>query len=146
KKFVECVWDWKEKSCNTMMSQFRRLGSSADWSREYFTMDDRMSKGVVETFVRLYEQGLIYRGKRLVNWDPVLGTAVSDLEVENVEENGLLWHIRYPLVEPTAELTHLTVATTRPETMLGDVALMVHPEDERYQHLIGKKVILPIAQ
>ena len=109
-------------------------------------MDDRMSKGVIETFVRLYEQGLIYRGKRLVNWDPILGTAVSDLEVENVEENGLLWHIRYPLVEPTAELTHLTVATTRPETMLGDVALMVHPEDERYQHLIGKKVILPIAQ
>lgn len=146
KKFVECVWDWKEQSGNTMMSQFRRLGSSADWSREYFTMDEQMSKGVIETFVRLYEQGLIYRGKRLVNWDPVLGTAVSDLEVENVEENGLLWHIRYPLVEPAAGITHLTVATTRPETMLGDVALMVHPEDERYQALIGKNVILPIAQ
>lgn len=146
KKFVDCVWDWKERSGNTMMSQFRRLGSSADWSREYFTMDDRMSKGVIETFVRLHEQGLIYRGKRLVNWDPVLGTAVSDLEVENVEENGLLWHIRYPLEEKTGDLDHLTIATTRPETLLGDVAVMVHPDDERYQHLIGKNVILPIVQ
>ncbi|OFS83034.1 valine--tRNA ligase [Oligella sp. HMSC05A10] len=145
KKFIDCVWDWKEKSGNTMMSQFRRLGSSADWSREYFTMDERMSKGVIETFVRLYEQGLIYRGKRLVNWDPVLGTAVSDLEVENTEESGLLWHIRYPLVEPVNGLSHVVVATTRPETMLGDAAVMVHPEDERYQHLIGKEVILPIS-
>lgn len=144
-KFLEKVWEWKELSGGTIHSQVRRLGSSADWSREYFTMDEQMSAGVIETFVRLYEQGLIYRGKRLVNWDPVLGTAVSDLEVESVEEDGSLWHIRYPLVEPSGELTHLIVATTRPETMLGDVAVMVHPEDERYKHLIGKKVKLPLV-
>lgn len=144
-KFLEKVWEWKELSGGTIHSQVRRLGSSADWSREYFTMDEQMSAGVIETFVRLYEQGLIYRGKRLVNWDPVLGTAVSDLEVESVEEDGSLWHIRYPLVEPSGELHHLIVATTRPETMLGDVAVMVHPEDERYKHLIGKKVKLPLV-
>ncbi|NOL49617.1 valine--tRNA ligase [Pelistega europaea] len=144
-KFLEKVWEWKELSGGTIHSQVRRLGSSADWSREYFTMDEQMSAGVIETFVRLYEQGLIYRGKRLVNWDPVLGTAVSDLEVESIEEDGSLWHIRYPLVEPSGELTHLIVATTRPETMLGDVAVMVHPEDERYKHLIGKKVKLPLV-
>ncbi|NOL51311.1 valine--tRNA ligase [Pelistega suis] len=144
-KFLEKVWEWKELSGGTIHSQVRRLGSSADWAREYFTMDEQMSAGVIETFVRLYEQGLIYRGKRLVNWDPVLGTAVSDLEVESVEEDGSLWHIRYPLVEPSGELTHLIVATTRPETMLGDVAVMVHPEDERYKHLIGKKVKLPLV-
>jgi valyl-tRNA synthetase len=120
----------------------RRLGASIDWSREYFTMDDKMSAAVRDVFVTLYKQGLIYRGKRLVNWDPVLGTAVSDLEVVSEEENGSLWHIRYPLPDGSG---HLTVATTRPETMLGDVAVMVHPDDERYQHLIGKTVVLPLC-
>ncbi len=144
-KFLERVWAWKEQSGSTITGQFRRLGSSCDWSREYFTMDDRLSRGVAEVFVRLYEQGLIYRGKRLVNWDPVLGTAVSDLEVVSTEEDGHMWEIRYPLVEPMDGLTHLVVATTRPETMLGDVAVMVHPEDERYAHLIGRHVILPLV-
>lgn len=143
--FVKRVWQWKEQSGNTITSQVRRLGASADWPREYFTMDDQMSQGVVETFVRLFEQGLIYRGKRLVNWDPVLGTAVSDLEVESQEEDGFLWHIRYPLTEPVNGLEYLVVATTRPETMLGDVAVMVHPEDERYSHLVGKSVRLPLC-
>ncbi|PWE15743.1 valine--tRNA ligase [Alcaligenes faecalis] len=144
-KFLEKVWEWKEKSGNTITGQFRRLGASCDWSREYFTMDDNLSRGVLETFVRLYEQGLIYRGKRLVNWDPVLGTAVSDLEVVSEEEDGHLWEISYPLTTPHGGLTHLTVATTRPETMLGDVALMVHPEDERYIGLIGQTVTLPLV-
>ena len=144
--FVERVWEWKEKSGNTITAQVRRLGASADWPREYFTMDSQMSMGVVETFVRLHEQGLIYRGKRLVNWDPVLGTAVSDLEVESQEEDGFLWHIRYPLTEPVDGLEYLVVATTRPETMLGDVAVMVHPEDERYSHLVGKSVRLPLCE
>lgn len=144
-KFLEKVWEWKEKSGNTITGQFRRLGTSCDWSREYFTMDDNLSRGVLETFVRLYEQGLIYRGKRLVNWDPVLGTAVSDLEVVSEEEDGHLWEISYPLTTPQGGLTHLTVATTRPETMLGDVALMVHPEDERYIGLIGQTVTLPLV-
>ncbi|NUT15408.1 MAG: valine--tRNA ligase, partial [Cupriavidus sp.] len=146
-KFTEKVWAWKEESGSTITRQVRRMGASIDWSREYFTMSPEMSKAVTEVFVRLYEQGLIYRGKRLVNWDPVLGTAVSDLEVDSVEEEGSLWHIRYPLVEADAKrgLTHLTVATTRPETMLGDVAVMVHPEDERYAHLIGKSVHLPLT-
>ena len=144
-RFVEKVWEWKEQSGSAITQQIRRLGSSCDWDREYFTMDENLTRGVAETFVRLYEQGLIYRGKRLVNWDPVLGTAVSDLEVESTEEQGHLWEIRYALTEPTGELTHLVVATTRPETMLGDVALMVHPEDERYQHLIGQSVILPLV-
>lgn len=144
-KFLEKVWEWKEKSGNTITGQFRRLGASCDWSREYFTMDDNLSRGVLETFVRLYEQGLIYRGKRLVNWDPVLGTAVSDLEVVSEEEDGHLWEISYPLTPPQGGLTHLTVATTRPETMLGDVALMVHPEDERYIGLIGQTVTLPLV-
>jgi len=144
-KFLETVWEWKHKSGNAITEQFRRLGSSADWEREYFTMDGNLSRGVVETFVRLHEQGLIYRGKRLVNWDPVLGTAVSDLEVVSEEEDGFMWEIRYPLVEPIDGLTHLVVATTRPETMLGDVAVMVHPEDERYARLIGHKVLLPLA-
>jgi valyl-tRNA synthetase len=120
----------------------RRMGDSVDWQHEYFTMDPKLSGVVTETFVRLYEQGLIYRGKRLVNWDPVLKTAVSDLEVESEEEEGFLWHISYPLVEGGGVLT---VATTRPETMLGDVAVMVHPEDERYKHLIGKQVHLPLC-
>ncbi|WP_179404035.1 valine--tRNA ligase [Burkholderia guangdongensis] len=141
-KFVERVWEWKEQSGSTITSQVRRLGASPDWSREYFTMDDKMSAAVRDVFVALYEQGLIYRGKRLVNWDPVLMTAVSDLEVASEEENGHLWHIRYPLADGSGELV---VATTRPETMLGDVAVMVHPEDERYRHLIGKHVKLPLC-
>ena len=122
KNFVARVWEWKEQSGHTITTQMRRMGDSVDWSREYFTMDDKLSKVVTETFVRLYQQGLIYRGKRLVSWDPVLKTAVSDLEVESEEEDGHLWHIRYPLVDGSGSLT---VATTRPETMLGDVAVMV---------------------
>ncbi len=141
-KFLEKVWEWKESSGSTITRQIRRLGASIDWSREYFTMDSKMSKAVVEVFVHLHEQGLIYRGKRLVNWDPVLGTAVSDLEVVSEEEDGSMWHIRYPLTDGSG---HLTVATTRPETLLGDVAVMVNPEDERYQHLIGKSVNLPLC-
>ncbi|NYT61330.1 valine--tRNA ligase [Alcaligenaceae bacterium] len=144
-KFVEKVWEWKQESGNAITEQFRRLGSSCDWDREYFTMDDNLSRGVVETFVRLHEQGLIYRGKRLVNWDPVLGTAVSDLEVVSEEEDGYMWEIRYPLTKPVGGLRHLVVATTRPETMLGDLAVMVHPEDERYAHLIGTTVTLPLV-
>jgi valyl-tRNA synthetase len=144
-KFLEKVWEWKDKSGSAITEQFRRLGSSADWKREYFTMDDNLTRGVAETFVRLHEQGLIYRGKRLVNWDPVLGTAVSDLEVVSEEEDGFMWEIRYPLEHPVNGLDYLVVATTRPETMLGDVAVMVHPEDERYAHLIGAKVILPLV-
>jgi valyl-tRNA synthetase len=142
KNFVAKVWEWKEKSGSTITSQMRRMGDSVDWSREYFTMDEGLSRIVTETFVRLYEQGLIYRGKRLVNWDPELKTAVSDLEVVSEEEDGFLWHISYPLVDGSGALT---VATTRPETMLGDVAVMVHPEDERYRHLVGKEVRLPLA-
>jgi valyl-tRNA synthetase len=146
-KFLQKVWEWKEESGSTITRQMRRLGTSPDWSRERFTMDPDLSRTVTDVFVKLHEQELIYRKKRLVNWDPVLGTAVSDLEVNQEEEDGFLWHIRYPLVEKDTKtgLTHLTVATTRPETMLGDVAVMVHPEDERYQHLIGKKVKLPLC-
>ncbi|TEA77333.1 valine--tRNA ligase [Allopusillimonas ginsengisoli] len=144
-KFIEKVWDWKQQSGSAITEQFRRLGSSCDWEREYFTMDSNLSRGVVETFVRLHEQGLIYRGKRLVNWDPVLGTAVSDLEVVSEEEDGFMWEIRYPLTTPSGDLQHLVVATTRPETMLGDVAVMVHPQDERYAHLIGQSVTLPLV-
>ena len=147
KNFVAKVWEWKEKSGNTITNQMRRMGDTVDWSREYFTMDEDLSKTVTETFVRLYEQGLIYRGKRLVNWDPVLMSAVSDLEVESEEEEGSLWHILYPFVDgPIGDLQGLTVATTRPETMLGDVAVMVHPEDERYAHLIGRQVQLPLCE
>ncbi|WP_066268196.1 valine--tRNA ligase [Hydrogenophaga palleronii] len=142
KNFVAKVWEWKEQSGNTITSQMRRMGDSVDWGREYFTMDDKLSIVVTETFVRLYEQGLIYRGKRLVNWDPVLKSAVSDLEVESEEEDGFLWHIAYPLADGSGSLT---VATTRPETLLGDVAVMVHPEDERYTALIGKLVKLPLC-
>jgi valyl-tRNA synthetase len=141
-KFLEKVWEWKEFSGNTITKQMRRLGTSPDWSRERFTMDAGLSKIVTETFVRLYNEGLIYRGKRLVNWDPVLHTAVSDLEVVSEEEDGSLWHISYPLADGSGTLT---VATTRPETMLGDTAVMVHPEDERYAHLIGKTVRLPLC-
>ncbi|MEY4438777.1 MAG: Valine--tRNA ligase [Pseudomonadota bacterium] len=142
KNFVSKVWEWKEESGSTITSQMRRMGDSVDWSREYFTMDEKLSKTVTETFVQLYEQGLIYRGKRLVNWDPVLMSAVSDLEVESEEEDGSMWHIRYDLADGSGSLT---VATTRPETLLGDVAVMVHPEDERYKHLIGKQVNLPLC-
>ena len=142
KNFVARVWEWKEQSGNTITNQMRRMGDSVDWSREYFTMDDNLSTTVTETFVRLFEQGLIYRGKRLVNWDPVLMSAVSDLEVESEEEDGSLWHISYDLADGSGSLV---VATTRPETMLGDVAVMVHPEDERYAHLIGHMVKLPLS-
>ena len=142
-KFLEKVWEWKEVSGGTITQQMRRVGCSADWTREYFTMDDVRAETVTEVFVRLFEQGLIYRGKRLVNWDPVLGTAVSDLEVESVEEQGSMWHIRYPLADNPTEA--VIVATTRPETLLGDVAVAVNPEDERYTHLIGKELILPLT-
>ncbi|MFZ6863328.1 valine--tRNA ligase [Undibacterium sp. Ji67W] len=141
-KFLEKVWEWKEKSGSTITSQMRRMGASADWDREYFTMDAERSTAVTEVFVRLVEQGLIYRGKRLVNWDPVLGTAVSDLEVVSEEEDGFMWHIRYPYADGSG---HLTVATTRPETLLGDVAVAVDPTDERYMHLVGKMLKLPLT-
>ena len=141
-KFVEKVWEWKAQSGSTITSQMRRLGASTDWAREYFTMDERLSATVTEVFVRLHEQGLIYRGKRLVNWDPVLGTAVSDLEVVQEEEDGSMWFIRYLLTDGSG---HLTVATTRPETLLGDVAVAVDPTDERYAHLVGQMVNLPLT-
>jgi valyl-tRNA synthetase len=144
--FIKKVWEWKTESGNTITQQMRRVGATVDWSREYFTMDDTMSKTVTETFVTLYKQGLIYRGKRLVNWDPVLKSAVSDLEVENEERNGHMWHILYPFSEGEINgLKGLHIATTRPETMLADGALAVHPEDERYKHLIGKMVDLPLC-
>lgn len=142
-KFLEKVWEWKEVSGGTITQQMRRVGCSADWTREYFTMDGVRAETVAEVFVRLYEQGLIYRGKRLVNWDPVLGTAVSDLEVESMEEQGSMWHIRYPLADNPTEA--VIVATTRPETLLGDATVAVNPEDERYTHLIGKELILPLT-
>ncbi|MDR2508110.1 MAG: valine--tRNA ligase [Candidatus Accumulibacter sp.] len=142
-KFLEKIWEWKEFSGNTITRQMRRLGTSPDWSRERFTMDAGLSETVTETFVRLYNEGLIYRGKRLVNWDSALHTAVSDLEVVSEEEDGSMWRIRYPLAGDASQA--LTVATTRPETMFGDVAVMVHPEDARYRHLIGKKVKLPLT-
>ena len=141
-KFLEKVWEWKEYSGGTITQQMRRLGTSPDWSRERFTMDEGLNKTVTETFVRLYNEGLIYRGKRLVNWDVKLGTAVSDLEVVQEEEDGFMWHINYPLADGSGSLT---VATTRPETMLGDVAVMVNPEDARYKHLIGQNVKLPLC-
>jgi valyl-tRNA synthetase len=141
--FVERVWKWKQESGSTITNQMRRLGASGDWSRERFTMDEGLSRAVVETFVRLYDDGLIYRGKRLVNWDPVLGTAVSDLEVEKEEEDGTLWEIRYPLIDGSG---YLTVATTRPETMLGDVAVAVNPDDGRYARFVGREVELPLTR
>jgi valyl-tRNA synthetase len=141
-KFLEKVWEWKAESGGTITRQLRRLGSSVDWSRERFTMDEGLSRAVQEAFVRLYDDGLIYRGKRLVNWDPKLHTAISDLEVQSEEEKGSLWHFRYPLADGSG---WLVVATTRPETMLGDTAVAVHPEDERYKHLVGKTVRLPIT-
>jgi valyl-tRNA synthetase len=141
-KFVEKVWEWKEKSGNIITGQMRRMGTSPDWAREYFTMDEPRSKVVTEVFVRLFEQGLIYRGKRLVNWDPVLGTAVSDLEVAQEEEDGFMWYIRYPFADGSG---HVTVATTRPETLLGDVAVAVDPTDERYTAHVGKMLNLPLT-
>ncbi|MDG2516941.1 valine--tRNA ligase [Lysobacter soli] len=140
--FIAKVWEWKQQSGDTIEKQMRRIGASGDWSRSVFTMDPMAANAVIEAFVRLYEDGLIYRGQRLVNWDPVLKTAISDLEVVNEEEDGFLWSISYPLTDGSGELT---VATTRPETMLGDVAVMVHPQDERYTHLIGKTVTLPLT-
>jgi valyl-tRNA synthetase len=141
-KFLDKVWDWKAESGGTITQQIRRLGSSVDWSRERFTMDDGLSEAVKEAFVRLHEEGLIYRGKRLVNWDPKLHTAISDLEVLSEEEKGSMWHLKYS-VDGSNEI--LVVATTRPETLLGDSAVAVHPEDDRYKHLIGKQVKLPIT-
>lgn len=140
--FIDRVWDWKGESGGNITRQLRRLGSSLDWSRDRFTMDDNLSEAVKHVFIKLHEEGLIYRGKRLVNWDPVLHTAVSDLEVLSEEEAGHLWHFRYPLTDGSG---HLVVATTRPETMLGDTAVAVHPEDERYKHLIGKTITLPLV-
>lgn len=140
--FVEKIWEWKHQSGGTITQQFRRLGTSMDWSRECFTMDETLSKAVREVFIRLHDEGLIYRGTRLVNWDPKLHTAISDLEVTSNEEEGKLWHIRYPLADSQ---NYIVIATTRPETLLGDVAVAVHPEDERYTHLIGKHVQLPLT-
>ncbi len=140
--FLQRVWQWKAQSGGRITEQLRRMGASLDWSRERFTMDEGLSQAVIEVFVRLYEEGLIYRGKRLVNWDPVLHTAVSDLEVISEEEDGHLWHIRYPLVDRSG---HLVVATTRPETLLGDAAVAVHSGDVRYHHLVGQLVELPLT-
>ena len=141
-KFVERVWEWKEESGGQIAQQLRRMGASLDWNRDRFTMDDGLSEAVREVFVKLHDEGLIYRGKRLVNWDPVLHTALSDLEVLSADEDGHLWHFRYPLASGDG---HLVVATTRPETMLGDSAVAVHPDDERYKHLVGKEIVLPIV-
>jgi len=141
--FIERVWEWRSESGGTITRQLRRMGASLDWSRERFTMDDGLSHAVQEVFIRLYEEGLIYRGKRLVNWDPQLHTAVSDLEVNAEEEDGHLWHFRYPLADQPDE--YVVVATTRPETMLGDTAVAVHPDDDRYRHLVGRKVLLPLV-
>lgn len=141
-KFIEKIWEWKAESGDTITRQLRRMGTSVDWTRERFTMDEGLSNAVQEVFIRLYKEGLIYRGKRLVNWDPKLHTAISDLEVENHEEKGHMWHFRYPLSDGSG---HMVVATTRPETMLGDTAVAVHPEDPRYKDLIGKTIMLPLA-
>ena len=140
--FIERVWQWKGQSGGLIANQLRRLGASVDWTRDRFTMDAGLSAAVTEVFVRLHAEGLIYRGKRLVNWDPVLKTALSDLEVASVEEQGSLWHLRYPLADGSG---YLIVATTRPETLLGDSAVAVHPEDERYRHLIGRSLRLPLT-
>src|ERR1700754_3553393 len=142
-KFLEEVWKWKAESGGAIVEQQRRLGASADWSRERFTMDEGLSNAVTKVFVELYRQGLIYRDKRLVNWDTRLQTAVSDLEVENIEVKSNLWHIKYPIEDMPG--TYITIATTRPETMLGDTAVAVHPEDERYEALIGKTLVLPLV-
>ena len=141
--FIKRVWQWKEESGNTIVGQLKRLGCSCDWSRLRFTMDEGLSRAVRKVFVDLYRAGLIYKDKRLVNWDPELLTAISDLEVEQIETKGHLWHLRYPIEGRPGEF--IVVATTRPETMLGDTAVAVHPDDERYKHLIGKNVILPLV-
>src|SRR3954454_13078293 len=147
-KFLEKVWAWKAESGGTIIKQLKRLGASCDWSRERFTMDEGLSRAVLKVFVKLYRAGLIYKDKRLVNWDPELLTAISDLEVEQIETKGHLWHLRYPIegrkFDPSDPATFIVVATTRPETMLGDTAVAVHPDDERYKHLVGKNVILPL--
>ncbi|HJL62025.1 MAG TPA: valine--tRNA ligase, partial [Pseudomonadales bacterium] len=143
-KFLDRVWDWKEESGDTITRQLRRLGASLHWETERFTLDEGLSRAVLEVFVQLYDEGLIYRGKRLVNWDPVLETSISDLEVEQEEEDGHLWHFKYPLVDNPDKF--MVVATTRPETMLGDSAVAVHPDDERYKHLVGKEVQLPLTE
>src|SRR6202158_3012591 len=142
-KFLEKVWAWKAESGGTIIKQLKRLGASCDWSRERFTMDEGLSRAVLKVFVELYKAGLIYKDKRLVHWDPKLGTAISDLEVQQVEVKGRLWYIKYAIED--LDSAYITVATTRPETMLGDVAVAVHPDDERYRHLIGKNAILPLV-
>ncbi|MBU6472149.1 MAG: class I tRNA ligase family protein, partial [Alphaproteobacteria bacterium] len=142
-QFVEKVWEWKAESGGAITQQLRRLGASCDWSRERFTMDEGLSRAVLKVFVELHKQGLIYKDKRLVNWDPRLQTAVSDLEVESIELKGHLWHLKYPIENEPGRF--IVVATTRPETMLGDTAVAVHPDDERYKDLVGKRVILPLA-
>ena len=148
-KFLEKVWEWKAESGGTIVNQLKRLGASCDWSRERFTMDEGLSKAVIEFFVKLHEAGLVYKAKRLVNWDPKFQTAISDLEVEQKEIKGSLWHFRYPLKGVTYNAedpkTYIVIATTRPETMLGDTAIAVNPEDERYLHLIGKFAVLPLV-
>ena len=148
-KFVDRVWKWKEESGGLIINQLKRLGASCDWSRERFTMDEGLSRAVRKVFVDLYRAGLIYKDKRLVNWDPKLLTAISDLEVEQIEVKGHLWHLRYPLegraFDPDDASTYIVVATTRPETMLGDTAVAVHPDDDRYKALVGKHVILPLV-
>src|ERR1700691_3479733 len=148
-KFLEEVWRWKAESGGAIINQLKRLGASCDWSRERFTMDEGLSRAVVKVFVQLYREGLIYKDKRLVNWDPKLQTAISDLEVVQVEVKGHLWYFRYPLADkdfdPDDPSTYIVVATTRPETMLGDTAVAVHPDDERYKHLQGKKARLPLV-
>jgi valyl-tRNA synthetase len=141
-EFIERVWSWKEESGGQIANQTRRLGASVDWSRDRFTMDEGLSEAVRKVFVQLHDEGLIYRGKRLVNWDPKLHTALSDLEVLSKDENGSLWHFRYPLASGDG---HLIVATTRPETMLGDSAVAVHPDDDRYKDLVGQEIVLPIV-
>ena len=141
-EFLDVMWKWKQENGANITKQMRRIGSSPDWSRERFTMDEGLSKAVQKVFIQLFDEGLIYRGTRLVNWDPNLGTAISDLEVLSEEENGNLWHIRYPIADSNKSIV---IATTRPETMLGDVAIAVHPDDERYKDLIGKEVNLPLT-
>ncbi|HBP14335.1 MAG TPA: valine--tRNA ligase, partial [Gammaproteobacteria bacterium] len=146
--FIERVWKWRQESGGTISEQMRRMGSSVDWSRERFTMDEGFSRAVKLVFIQLYEKGLIYRGKRLVNWDPLLNTALSDLEVINEDEPGSLWHFRYPLADGLLtpdDKAYVVVATTRPETMLGDTAIAVHPDDDRYRSLVGKHAVLPLA-
>src|SRR5689334_14165364 len=148
-KFLERVWQWKAESGDTIVNQLKRLGASCDWSRERFTMDEGLSRAVIKVFVELHREGLIYKDKRLVNWDPKLLTAISDLEVQQIEVKGSLWYLRYPLegknFNPENPATFIVVAITRPETMLGDTAVAVHPDDERYRDVIGKNVILPLV-